>query len=316
MARNTSYEPLPTKAVESSELVPEVLTALEAGPDNIIVLPNGEILTKAVYLRVGDDLVLRTNDGESFVIRDYFAEVEPPTLISTDGGRMTPGMVESFAHDESAKGELVAQVEGIDAPGAIGVVVALEGTATVVRADGSVETLAVGEQVYLNDVVETAGDSAIRIVFADETTFALGADGRMALDEFVFDPGSASGTSGFSVLTGMFMFVSGDIAHTDPADMVVTTPVAIIGIRGTIAAGDVNPPGEESTFTIIQGIIEITNDAGSVILDEPNETTTVTSFNSPPSVPTILTNDEVDNFYFELLGVAPNFLQEPTASLR
>jgi Ca2+-binding RTX toxin-like protein len=311
MARNTSHEPLHDTAVDSSELVPDILTALAAGPDNTIILPNGEVLTKAVYLRVGDDLILRTNDGESFVIRDYFAQEPPPTLISPDGGRMTPGMVESFAHDESAKGELVAQVEGIDAPGAIGVVVALEGTATVVRADGSVETLAEGDQVYLNDVIETAGDSAIRIVFADETTFALGADGRMALDEFVFDPGSASGTSGFSVLTGMFMFVSGDIAHTDPADMVVTTPVAIIGIRGTIAAGDVNPPGEESTFTIIQGIIEITNDAGSVILDEPNETTTVTSFNSPPSVPTILTNDEVNDFYIELLGVAPNFLRGP-----
>jgi len=292
-------------------LAPEVLTALAVGPDNTIILPNGEVLSKAVYLRIGDDLVLRTNDGESFVIRDYFAQSEPPTLISPDGGRMTPGMVKSFAHDEAAKGELVAQVEGIDAPGAIGVVVALEGTATVVRADGSVETLAEGEQVYLNDVVETGGDSAIRIVFADETTFALGADGRMALDEFVFDPGSASGTSGFSVLTGMFMFVSGDIAHSDPADMVVTTPVAIIGIRGTIAAGDVNPPGEESTFTIIQGIIEITNDAGSVILDEPNETTTVTSFNSLPSEPSILTNDEVNDFYVELLGVAPNFLRGP-----
>jgi hypothetical protein len=276
MARDSRLEAVDGNAAEHTGLAPGALTALTAGPDNTIILPNGEVLAKAVYLRVGDHLVLRTNDGESFVIRDYFAQTEPPTLISPDGGRMTPGMVKSFAHDESARGELVAQAEGIDAPGAIGVVVALEGSATVVRADGSIVTLAEGDLVYLNDVVETGGDSAIRIVFADETTFALGAEGRMALDEFVFDPGTESGTSGFSVLTGMFMFVSGDIAHTDPADMVVTTPVAIIGIRGTIAAGDVNPPGEEGAFTIIQGIIEITNDAGSVILDEPNETTTVT----------------------------------------
>jgi hypothetical protein len=269
-----------------------------------VVLGEGRILAKSLYLRVGDDLVLHAGDGEVYVIRGYFALDERPDLLSADGGRMTPEMVDAFTVGQSPL-DVIAQAEGIVAPGAVGVVSVFEGSATVTRTDGSVEEMAEGTQIFQNDVIETDADSALRVVFLDDMIFALGPESRMAIDEFVFDPGGADGTSAVSVLIGMAMFVSGRIAEADHDDLVITTPVAVIGIRGTVAAMDIQPPGEQSTFTIIEGAILVSNAAGEVILDQPNQTTTVSDFNTLPSEPETLSDEQVEQIYQPIQPVAP-----------
>ena len=280
---------------------PESLAVVIGQP---IVLGEGRILAKSLYLRVGDDLVLRAGDGEVYVIRGYFALEERPDLLSADGGRMTPEMVDAFTVGQSPL-DVIAQAEGIVAPGAVGVVSVFEGSATVTHTDGSVEEMAEGTQIFQNDVIETDADSALRVVFLDDMIFALGPESRMAIDEFVFDPGGADGTSAVSVLIGMAMFVSGRIAEADHDDLVITTPVAVIGIRGTVAAMDIQPPGEQSTFTIIEGAILVSNAAGEVVLDQPNQTTTVSDFNTLPSEPETLSDEQVEQIYQPIQPVAP-----------
>jgi len=70
--------------------------------------------------------------------------------------------------------------------------------------------------IYQGDVLETGAKASIGIVFADDTTFSLGEEGRMTLDEMVYDPDNQSGSFGATVLTGTFPFVSGEIAKTFP----------------------------------------------------------------------------------------------------
>ncbi len=63
----------------------------------------------------------------------------------------------------------------------------------------------------------------------------------MVLDEMVYDPGTQEGSVSLSVIQGVFTFVSGEIAKTDPDAMTLDTPVATIGIRGTQLAMSFDP---------------------------------------------------------------------------
>src|SRR6476646_6115475 len=70
---------------------------------------------------------------------------------------------------------------------AIGRIQSATGGVTAARA-ASVVALKAGELVYRGDVIETAPDGAVGIVFIDGTSFNLSDSGRITLDEFLCDP--------------------------------------------------------------------------------------------------------------------------------
>ncbi|MEE8246707.1 MAG: FecR family protein, partial [Alphaproteobacteria bacterium] len=145
----------------------------------------------------------------------------------------------------------------------IGHVDNVTGTVSASRADGARVALAEGDAVFEGDEVHTGADSAVAIVFIDDTTFSLGANASMALDELIFDPDSQSGSSAFSILEGAFVFVSGKIAEDNPDNMTVGTPVATIGVRGTEVGGKCD---ESCVIAVIDGKIVISNAGGQVVL--------------------------------------------------
>ena len=276
---------------------PDAPVYVEATAGVSVVLPSGQFLSDASYLQQGHDLVLIGPDGATYVVRGYFLLDNPPDLISSDGGRMTAAMVDSFTPPEAAGqyAELGNQLAQAAQP--IGQVKDLTGQAFAVRADGTRVALQAGDPVFQGDVVETGADGAINLLFVDETTFALGDDARLALDEMVYNPASKQGSSAFSILKGVFVFTSGQIAQTDNSQMTVTTPVATIGIRGTKVAGEVKPAGQETKFTVIDGEIAVVTQGGTVLMSDQNATTTVTSFLAPPTPPVILSQSEVNASY-------------------
>jgi len=283
-------------------------TRLQIADDGAVVLPDGELLTDALYLRVGDNLVIKSDDGEIYIVRDYFVLGDRPTLVSEDGGRLTPEMVDAFAlnHDPVH----VAQADGDFAPGAVAVVIVVDGTVTITRADGTVEVATVNSQIYENDVIEAAPDSGVQLLFIDETSIVLSDGGRLSVDEYVFDSSSGDGSSVFSVLKGMLAFVSGQIADNDPSDVMFNTPVASFGIRGTAAIADIQPPGILSSFTVIDGIIYVTNDGGTTVLDEQYARTLVENFLTAPSPATVITQEEFEEIYEAILSVFPDFFAD------
>jgi len=211
-----------------------------------IALPEGFALADATFARSGPDLVLTEPDGSHVVVRGFFSFTDPPNL-EVPGGVTFPGTLAAKLAGPRAPGQ-VAQAQPTADPLPIGQVETIQGTVSVTRADGTKVILDVGEPVYEGDIVETGGGGAIGIVFADETTFSMAENGRMVLDEMVYDPDAGDGSLSVSVVKGVFTFVSGEVAKSTPDAMKVETPVATIGIRGTQGGIDI---ADGQTLTVV-----------------------------------------------------------------
>ena len=279
-------------------------TVVDAGGRAPVMLPSGRFASDAEYLQQGDDLLLLGPDGTMVVVRDYFLTDSPPDLLTPEGGRITPAIVDAFTPPESAGQYAQA---GSSATEAIGQISTVAGKVIVIRTNGVREEIGAGDPIFQGDVIETADGASVDILFIDKTTFALGGDARLAIDKLVYDPDTNEGSSSYSILKGMFVFSSGEIAKFNPLDMTVKTTVATIGIRGTTVVGEVLPAGEQSKFTIIEGEIIVLTDAGYVILSEANETTFVTGFNAPPSEAVLFSGGEIDGFYGNVKGISDDY---------
>ncbi len=252
----------------------------------------------AEFARDGVDLTLTSDTGDYITIHGYFSSGPGPDIISAGGARLPSDLVSKLA----GPGPL-AQSTGTqsDAGGPIGEITAMNGTVTARHADGTSEEMVEGAAVYQGDVIETAAGSSFTIVFADDTQFSMGENGRTVLDEMIYNPSAGSGKFGVSLLQGVFSLVSGQIAKDNPENVDVRTPVGTIGIRGTSWSGNVKSIGEDSIFTLFTGAIVVTNEAGSQVLNIPNQSVIVTSFSTLPSVPFILTGEQLFNIYGEAL---------------
>jgi hypothetical protein len=145
-----------------------------------------------------------------------------------------------------------------DAP--IGKVMSVTGTASIEHAvavvlqanlaSGTVSAKA-GDLVYQGDVVQTGADGKIALAFSDGTAFNLSSNGRMVLNEFIYNPNSTSNSTLFSLAKGNFTFVAGKVAKT--GNMKFDTPVATMGIRGTTPNVDVADDGTVRFSTLVEG---------------------------------------------------------------
>jgi Ca2+-binding RTX toxin-like protein len=186
----------------------------------------------------------------------------------------------------------------------VGRVERVTGSVTVTAADGTARRLERGDDVHQGDVVTTAKDGSVGILFADRTSLALGESGRLVLDQFVYDPALRRGRIDISVLKGAFLFISGEIAkfQQEALQLVglggsgsgvrIKTSVATIGVRGTIGGVSIGGEGEPNQFTLFpdpadptrpSGVMVISNGAGGPpqILDQPWATTSTFSFLQP-----------------------------------
>ena len=308
MATGDSLELIEAPAGEAFSVV------LEAGGADQLVVPGGAFLLVAEYVREGPDLLLIGGDGAQVLIRDYFATESPPDLLSA-GGAVIPAELAAKLAGPEAPGQY-AQAAGEEEAQPIGRVETVEGEVVAGRADGTQETLAAGSPIFIGDVLETSAGSSIGIVFIDNTTFSLGEDARMVIDDLVLDPSTNEGNSSFSVVQGVFTFVSGQIAASGPDHMIVQTPVATIGIRGTRVAGVAAAEGEANTITLLAeeggvvGEISISNSAGTVVLNVANQSLQVTCFFQAPGQPVILSNDQVNALFGQALAALP---EQPAA---
>jgi hypothetical protein len=275
---------------------------IDAADVEVVYLPTKSFLTDATYQKVNGDLIATGPDGTRVVIRGYYDDPTPPELSSPDGSFvLSPQLLESFTLSQTP-GQY-AQAGPAAAPAQpIGIVAELKGTVFAVRADGTKVQLNQGDSVYQGDIIETGKDGAVKMLFVDKTTFALGDEARLALDELVFNPATQEGQSQFSILKGVFVFASGQIAKADHTKMTVVTPVATIGIRGTEASGNVGDDGLQ--VTVLDGTIEVTNSAGSTTLGSLGETTTVGGNKTAPTQTFTLTPQEYQQVYANVVNVS------------
>lgn len=285
-------------------------TVIDAMSSEAVMLPSGQFASDAQYTKHGTDLHLTDPDGATVIVRDYYLANPAPDLMTPEGGKVTAELVNSFTPPEAA-GQY-AQAGPVQFAAAqnvepVGQATSAVGDVYVVRTNGVREKIGSGDPIYQGDVVETADGGAVNILFVDKTTFALGGDARLAVDELVYDPNTHHGSSTFSILKGMFVFSSGEIAKIDPTDMTVKTAVATIGIRGTKVAGEVKPAGEDSQFTILEGEIVVITDEGFVVLNDANETSFVSGFDAAPTDAVLFSDKEISGFYSDVKEISSGF---------
>lgn len=114
----------------------------------------------------------------------------------------------------------------------IGQIKISKGTVTVER-DGQVHPAGVGLRVQRADVVRTGRDGSVGLTMSDNARLSLGPNSVLSLDRYQFDAATHAGAFDASLRTGSLAVVSGSIAKQSPEAMVVRTPFAVLGVRGT-----------------------------------------------------------------------------------
>ncbi len=311
---------------------PPAAIALDVGDGAPLRLPDGFRLFAADYNRAGSDLVLTDPSGAEVVILDYFAVAQPPSLLA-GGGRVGAHTVEALAGPRAPA--QYAQTDGAPEVQPVGTVETADGEALITRTDGTQTLASEGTPIFQGDVIETGDDGSLFVVFVDGTSFAMGRDSHIVLDELIYDPEAGEGSAVISALEGTFSFVSGEIAETDPDAMIIKTPVAICGVRGTKIVVKVLDGGE-SIFALLAegpqlvGEVLVSTLGGSETLNGANEVSIVENEFTAPSQPQVLSRAELSELFgtsFESLerqdfsnteanlgDIAPAAGGDPTAS--
>jgi|GEM_PF-3231083 len=286
------------KAANEAANAPTHLT-----PENGTVhLPEGIDVSACEMTREGSSLVLTAPDGQTFVIDSYFATLDSPVIMAANGSMLSPQLVQSFI--TTAGDVQVAANNQISDKSPVGEVSETSGNASVTHADGTHEKITTGTQIFEGDVIETDAKGAVNIKFADDSTFAVSENARMSVDDFSFNPSDQSGTTGLSILRGVFMFTSGLVGRENPDAVHLNTPVGSIGIRGTIIGGHIGEDGH-SQISVLEGAIVVRNGTGEQILSDQFATVQLTGFNAPISSIGTLDAGSISKSYGAVRSVSP-----------
>ena len=127
--------------------------------------------------------------------------------------------------------------------------------------------LIAGDDVFLNDEVETGKATRAQVLLRDESVFSLAPSSKVVFDEFVYDPLAEEGVLEASLLRGGIRFVSGQLAKNTPENIKIRAGKATVGIRGTEIIATHRDDG--STFVLLSGAMEVATDAGIQLVDRP-----------------------------------------------
>jgi len=185
----------------------------------------------------------------------------------------------------------------------VGVAAAVKGDVAIVPTGGGAErSVKSGDAVNLGDKVRAGPGARLQVLLLDETVFTIGANSEIVIDRFVYDPDKSAGKVTASIAKGVFRFVTGRVSQNKPEDMEVRVPAGTIGVRGTMVAGRIDGattqlallgPGDESNTRDTVGRIEVSNDAGSVVVSRSGYGTIV-SQGAAPAAPVAVATAELD----------------------
>ena len=197
-------------------------------------------------------------------------------------------------------------------------------------AEPTMHKAVVKERVALNNRIRTGPASRLQVLLLDRTNFTIGSNAQIVVDKFVYDPNRNASAVGLSVTRGAFRFLSGKATKANPGQSYINTPVASIGIRGTIVEGVVGEDavriarllpqlagvaadGERATLILLRGpganpatgelpgAIDVTAGGRTVPVESPGYAVFIPGEGQPPIGPFLLTRFEAD-LIGELLG--------------
>lgn len=197
------------------------------------------------------------------------------------------------------------------AEAAVGKVTELVNTPPSITRQNSTLTGAKGTGVEMNDAIKTQ-QGKVGITFEDDTKVQVNENSKLVIDDFVYDPKSKAGKLGAKIALGTVRYASGQIAKNSPQNVALNTPTATVAVRGTDFTATVDELGASTIILLPScpndrpartvkdieascktGVIEVSNELGTVILNQPFQVTKVTSRNQPPTQPKVLNLSEM-----------------------
>ncbi len=167
------------------------------------------------------------------------------------------------------------------------------------------------------DTVKT-GNGKVGILFIDDTRVDVTQHSKLIIDEFVYDPNTKKGKLNLSAKLGTIKYASGQIAKTSRQDIVITTPTATIGVRGTDFSMTIDELGGSTIILLpscdvngncLVGEISVESAAGQVILNQAFQATQVFVPENPPTPPVKL-DLEIDMISNMLIISKPKNLED------
>jgi len=147
---------------------------------------------------------------------------------------------------------------------------------------GNLRVIEIGTQVVSNEKIETSPTGSVQLLFIDKTTLSIGPSSSVVIDRFVFNPATAQGELSVTLGKGALRLVGGGATHTGGAT--ITTPVAILGLRGGIVS--VKHSRADGTEAILGfGSLSMTSGGVTQTLTRPGFLVQSLSAASPPSTP-------------------------------
>ena len=200
--------------------------------------------------------------------------------------------------------------------GSIGNVDKLEGNGVI---DRDKKDITIEEELPIEqyDTVKT-GNGKVGILFIDDTRVDVTQHSKLIIDEFVYDPNTKKGKLNLSAKLGTIKYASGQIAKTSRQDIIITTPTATIGVRGTDFSMTIDELGSSTIILLpscdvngncLVGEISVESAAGQVILNQAFQATQVFVPENPPTPPVTL-NLEIDMINNMLIIAKPKNLED------
>jgi hypothetical protein len=117
-------------------------------------------------------------------------------------------------------------------PASIGKAKIVNGKVLVIRGTSRLP-VKVGDPLNEHDVFETGPDGSVGITFTDNTSFSIGPNSHVAIDNYFFDPKNLKGNLLAQIKKGTMMVRSGELTRQQPGSVQVKTPRTVLGVRGT-----------------------------------------------------------------------------------
>jgi hypothetical protein len=151
-----------------------------------------------------------------------------------------------------------------------------------------------GTGIEMQDAVRTT-QGKTSITFEDNTRVQINENSRLVIDDFVYDASNAKGGKlAMKVALGTVRYASGAIAKNNAQSVAINTPTATIGVRGTDFTATVDEIGRSTIILLpscpkvwkvlerdcVTGSISITNETGTIILNQPFQAARVETIRS------------------------------------
>ena len=199
---------------------------------------------------------------------------------------------------------LLIAIGNVYAAEPIGGIIEQSGKAgSIVRLSGEELTANLQTDIVSFDEVETE-NGRLKIQFVDETQVSLTEHTYMEIDEYVYDPDPSKSKMALNFVQGTARFATGGLGLVPKENIQIQTPTATIGIRGTDFTTTVDELGRSLVILLPDancndkvkleegcrpsGSITVTNDGGTVTLEEAFQAVMVSTFEQAPTKPVVL----------------------------